>query len=75
MFDQQSLRSTIAGVVRVDAGGVTVTDAAKLRTSTIEALARHAIFAEKPEVRDASRWLIRKAGEAVGVTSASILPL
>ncbi len=76
MFDEQSLRSTIAGVVRVDAGGtVTVTDPQKLRTSAVEALARHAIFAEKPEVRDASRWLIRKAGEAVGVVSSSILSL
>ncbi len=76
MFDEQSLRSTIAGVVRVDAGGtVTVTDPQKLRTSAVEALARHAIFAEKPEVRDASRWLIRKAGEAVGVISSSILSL
>jgi fructose/tagatose bisphosphate aldolase len=76
MFDEQSLRSTIQGVVQIDRGGaVTVTDAPRLRTNVIEALARHAIFAEKPAVRDASRWLIRKAGEAVGVTSASILPL
>lgn len=76
MFDEQSLRSTIAGVVQIDRGGaVTVTDPQKLRTSAIETLVRHAIFAEKAEVRDASRWVIRKAGEAVGVTSASILPL
>lgn len=76
MFDEQSLRSAIQGIVQIDRGGaVTVTDAPRLRTSAIEALARHAIFAEKPEVRDASRWLIRKAGEAVGVMSASILPL
>src|SRR5262249_59857263 len=47
----------------------------RLRGEAAEALARHAIFAEKAEVRRASRWLIRKAGEAVGVLSASILPL
>jgi fructose/tagatose bisphosphate aldolase len=76
MFDEQSLRSTIQGVVQIDRGGVvTVTNPERLRTSVIEALARHAIFAEKAEVRDASRWLIRKAGETVGVISASILPL
>jgi fructose/tagatose bisphosphate aldolase len=76
MYDEQSLRSTIQGVVQVDRGGaVAVRDAQRLRGSAIEALARHAIFAAKPEVRDASRWLIRKAGEALGVASASILPL
>jgi fructose/tagatose bisphosphate aldolase len=76
MFDEQSLRSTIQGVVQIDRGGVvTVTNPERLRTSVIEALTRHAIFAEKAEVRDASRWLIRKAGETVGVISASILPL
>ncbi len=75
MFNQQSLRSTIAGVLRVERdGAVGVTDGARLRAG-VEALARHAIFADTPEVREASRWLIRKAGEAVGVTSASILPL
>ncbi len=76
MFDEQSLRSTIQGVVQIDRGGnVTVRDEPRLRSEAAEALARHAIFAEKAEVRDASRWLIRKAGEAVGVMSASILPL
>ncbi len=76
MFDEQSLRSTIAGVVQIDrAGAVTVNDPTRLRAAVAEALARHAIFADKAEVRDASRWLLRKAGEAVGVMSASILPL
>ncbi len=76
MFDEQSLRSTIQGVVQIDRGGVvTITNPERLRASVIEALTRHAIFAEKAEVRDASRWLIRKAGEVVGVISASILPL
>src|SRR5207249_11730522 len=76
MFDEQSLRSTIQGVVQIDrTGAVTVKDPARLRTNVAEALARHAIFAEKAEVRDAGRWLLRKAGEAVGITSASILPL
>ena len=56
MFDEQSLRSTIQGVVQIDRGGsVTVTDAQRLRDSVAEALARHAIFADKPEVRDACR--------------------
>src|SRR5205814_181310 len=72
----QSLRGTIQGVVQIDrAGAVTVSDPARFRATVAEALARHAIFADKVEVRDASRWLLRKAGEAVGVMSASILPL
>ena len=76
MLDEQTLRSAFQGVARIDRSGtVTVTDAQKLRSQAIEALARHAIFAEKPEVREASRWLIRRIGEVVGVISASILPL
>jgi len=76
MFDEQSLRSAIDQVVRIDRGGtVTVSDPARLRAGVVEGLVRHAVFAEKPEVRDASRWLIRRLGEAVGVTSASILAL
>lgn len=76
MFDQQSLRGAINGAVQIDTSGtVTVTDASRLRSGAVEQIARHAIFAERPEVRDASRWLIRRLGEAVGVTSASILPL
>ncbi len=76
MFDQQSLRDAVRGVVQIDKSGtVTVTDAKRLRGGVAEEIARHAIFADKAEVRDASRWLIRRVGEAVGVTSASILPL
>jgi fructose/tagatose bisphosphate aldolase len=76
MFDEQSLRSEIDHVVRIDRGGtVTVSDPGRLRDGVVERLVRHAVFAEKPEVRDASRWLIRRLGEAVGVTSASILDL
>jgi len=76
MFDESSLRNAIRGVVQIDSQGtVTVTNEQRLRTGVVEQLARHAVFAEKPEVRDASRWLIRRLGEAVSVSSASILPL
>jgi len=76
MFDEQSLRSSIDHVLTIDRGGtVTVTDPRRLRDGVVEQLARHAVFAEKPAVRDGSRWLIRRLGETVGVTSASILSL
>ena len=76
MFDKPSLRNAIASVVQIDRDGtVTIKDAQRLRAGVVEQLARHAVFAEQPEVRDASRWLVRRLGEAVGVSSASILPL
>ena len=76
MLNEESLRNTIKGVVEIDGERtMTVTDANRLRSGVVEKLARHAVFAEKQQVRDASRWLIRRLGEAVGVTSASIFPL
>ena len=76
MLNEESLRGALEGAVRVRGGSeVTVTDADRLRSDVIEQLARHAIFAEKPAVRDVGRWLIRRLGDVAGVTSASILEL
>ena len=47
------LRDAVRGVVQIDkSGAVTVQDAKRLRGGVAEEIARHAIFADKPEVRD-----------------------
>lgn len=76
MLNEKSLQDTIKGVLVVNAAGtVKVADEKRLRSGAVEQLARHAVLADDEQVRDASRWLIRRLGEALGVNSASILPL
>ncbi len=59
------------GAVAMAASGVTVRDAAKLRTAATDQLAWQAVFAQGDE-REAARWLLWELGQATGARPASI---
>ncbi len=69
------LKKGIAGVLQVTGDAVTVLDEAKLRDSCIDDLVYTAAFSPDKETTEAARWLIRRAGAAMGILSASIHPL
>jgi fructose/tagatose bisphosphate aldolase len=52
-------------------GGVTVRDAAKLRSSATDRLVWEAVFASQPH-REAARWLLWELGQVTGARPASI---
>ena len=66
------LKKGIAGIVEIEDEGVKVLDEKALRASLIDDLIFTATFSADPAVMKAARWLIRRAGAAVGVVSASI---
>ena len=59
------------GAVALAANGVTVRDAAKLRSAATDQLAWQAVFAQGDE-REAARWLLWELGQATGARPASI---
>ena len=67
------LKSAIDGIVTVNPDGlVTVINETALQTKGIDLLVYNAVFNDSQEVKDASRWLIRMAGQAIGIIPASI---
>jgi fructose/tagatose bisphosphate aldolase len=67
----EELKSSISGVVEVKDEGVDVTDVDALRGEPIDRLVRSAVFGEE-DVREAARWIIWSASQALGCGSASI---
>jgi fructose/tagatose bisphosphate aldolase len=59
------------GAVVVKDGTVTITDAARIAGSHIDALVRQAVFGSEDEKADA-RWLIWEIAQALGIRPASI---
>ncbi|HTC25042.1 MAG TPA: class II fructose-bisphosphate aldolase [Gemmatimonadales bacterium] len=59
------------GAVTLTSGGVTVRDAAKLRSPATDRLAWRAVFGSADE-REAARWLLWELGQATGARPASI---
>jgi fructose/tagatose bisphosphate aldolase len=66
------LKKAVEGVLTFDGNDVRVVDEKRLREERIDDLIRTAVFAPEEETRAAARWLIRRAGAAVGIRSASI---
>lgn len=66
------LKKAVEGVLTFDGNDVRVLDEKRLREERIDDLIRTAVFAPGEETRAAARWLIRRAGAAVGIRSASI---
>lgn len=56
----------------VDKAGVSVTDRSLLVEEKIDGLVYNAVFNERPEIVEASRWIIRACGSAMDVHAASI---
>ncbi|MBB4634101.1 class II fructose-bisphosphate aldolase [Longimicrobium terrae] len=76
MFSRPSVRTLLDDVretLRVsDTGAVELVSADALRATGIDQLVRAAVFGVDEDTRDTARWLILRAGHAVGIAPASI---
>jgi fructose-bisphosphate aldolase class II len=66
------LRARLAGVADIDPSGLTVHEEVTLRGALMDDLVFEAVFNEDAELRDAARWVIWSASQALGCGSASI---
>ena len=67
------LRARLAGVATItDAGGLAVTDERRFRSEVVDELVFEAVFATDASMRDAARWVIWAASQALECGSASI---
>ena len=66
------LRARLAGVADIGPTGLTVHDEAVLRGPLMDDLVFEAVFNEDAALRDAARWVIWSASQALGCGSASI---
>lgn len=66
------LRARLDGIAVVEGDRLRVTDAGRFRAELIDALAFEAVFADDEAARDAARWVIWSASQALGCGSASI---
>ncbi len=66
------LRARLAGVADIGPTGLTVHDEAALRGALMDDLVFEAVFNEDAGLRDAARWVIWSASQALGCGSASI---
>ena len=72
MQAQTAAPATLFGnEVRVENGRVTVANEQALRSASMDALVREAVFGQG-QARDRARWLIWEIGQKVGVRAASI---
>jgi fructose/tagatose bisphosphate aldolase len=67
-----SLAKGIDGVLRVMDDRVEILDETRFRADVIDDLIYTAVFSADEEIRQASRWLIRRGGDAAGAYAASI---
>jgi fructose/tagatose bisphosphate aldolase len=67
-----ALLDRLGGVARVDGDRLAVSDADALRRDHLDGLVFEAVFSEDAEVREACRWLIWSASQALGCGSSSI---
>jgi fructose/tagatose bisphosphate aldolase len=65
------LRARLAGIASITASGLDVHDEERLRGDLMDDLAYASVFADD-EPRDAARWVIWSASQAIGCGSASI---
>jgi fructose/tagatose bisphosphate aldolase len=66
------LRARLAGIADVGPAGLTVHDEGALRGPLMDDLCFEAVFNEDAGLRDAARWVIWSASQALGCGSASI---
>ena len=68
----QDLLASLDGIARIQGTRLLVDDATRLRGEAIDGLVDDAVFNPDGGVRDAARWLIWSASQALGCRSASI---
>jgi fructose/tagatose bisphosphate aldolase len=73
--DKKQLLNVCAKIVELDGNDVRILDEAKLKSELIDNLIYTAVFSPDQATQEAARWLIRRAGVACGIMSASIQPL
>jgi len=66
------LRARLAGVATITGSGLDVTDERRFRDEVLDGLVFEAVFGNDASVRDAARWIIWSASQALGCRSASI---
>jgi fructose/tagatose bisphosphate aldolase len=69
------LKRDLDGVLEISGDAVRVLDEERFQSSVIDDLIFSTVFSPQPEIREAAGWLIRKAGESLGIYSASIQPI
>jgi fructose/tagatose bisphosphate aldolase len=73
--NKNQLQNGCAKILKLDGNDVRILDEAKLKSELIDDLIYTAVFSADQETMDAARWLIRRAGVALGIMSASIQSL
>ena len=73
--DKKQLLNECAKIVELDGNDVRILDEAKLKSTLIDDLIYTAVFSSDQATQEAARWLIRRAGVACGIMSASIQSL
>ena len=72
MVTDTDLRASLEGIATITDSGLEVHDPAALRGELMDELAFEAVFNTDVAVRDAARWVIWSASQALGCGSASI---
>ena len=73
--DKNELQQKCAKIVEIDGNDVSILNKAKLKSELIDDLIYTAVFSSDKATQEAARWLIRRAGAALGIISASIQSL
>jgi fructose-bisphosphate aldolase, class II len=68
----EKLRVRLEGLARIDGDRLEVTDAGRFRDELVEELAFAAVFSADDGLRDAARWVLWAASQALGCGSSSI---
>ncbi|HET9540473.1 MAG TPA: aldolase, partial [Candidatus Limnocylindria bacterium] len=71
----EALLARLGQAARIDGYRLAVTDEAALRGALMDELAVEAVFNVDPAMRDACRWVVWSASQALGCPSASIQEL
>ena len=71
----EQLKKAYQGILKISGNDVQVLDGEKLRGSLIDTLIFTAVFSPHEETRKVARWIIRRAGAALGIFASSIQPL
>jgi fructose/tagatose bisphosphate aldolase len=71
----EQLKKSYQGILEISGNNIQVLDGEKLRDSLIDTLIFTAVFSPQEETQKAARWIIRRAGAALGIFSSSIQPL
>jgi fructose/tagatose bisphosphate aldolase len=73
--DKKQLLNECAEILELDGNDVRILDEAKLKSELIDNLIYTAVFSPDQATQEAAHWLIRRAGVACGIMSASIQSL